>query len=192
MDESHFSPLGLIKIVRAERSRGRGRRSRGKKQRARARETARLYEGMVERRGRKNRAEAREREREIWALLSRGRGTLSVTFPRTICPPTFPTVRSSIANILHRHRRFDWPTLSFPAFSWDSRAIKPRFPLGEINFRGGRGAPLPENSDSTGISIESAERAQWIDDQKYRSESNWGGIDRKSQSPLQSFSNARY
>lgn len=103
MDESHFSPLGLIKIVRAERSRGRGRRSRGKKQR----ETARLYEGMVERRGRKNRAEAREREREIWALLSRGRGTLSVTFPRTICPPTFPAVRSSIANILHRHRRFD-------------------------------------------------------------------------------------
>lgn len=73
MDESHFSPLGLIKIVRAERSRGRGRRSRGKKQRARARETARLYEGMVERRGRKNRAEARERERDMGSIIERKR-----------------------------------------------------------------------------------------------------------------------
>lgn len=186
MDESHFSPLGLIKIVRAERSRGRGRRSRGKKQR----ETARLYEGMVERRGRKNRAEARERERDMGSIIERKRD-VECNVPAYDLSANFSD-RSSIANILHRHRRFDWPTLSFPAFSWDSRAIKPRFPLGEINFRGGRGAPLPENSDSTGISIESAERAQWIDDQKYRSESNWGGIDRKSQSPLQSFSNARY
>lgn len=105
MDESHFSPLGLIKIVRAERSRGRGRRSRGKKQRARARETARLYEGMVERRGRKNRAEARERERDMGSIIERKRD-VECNVPAYDLSANFSD-RSSIANILHRYRRFD-------------------------------------------------------------------------------------
>lgn len=125
MDESHFSPSGLIKIARAERNRERREREREKKQRAR--ETAELWGDGGKERGEK------KRERDMGQLYHReeGGGRVECNVPAlyayAICPPTFPTLRSSIANILHRHRRFDPRSPSLPRFSafwWDSRARK--------------------------------------------------------------------
>lgn len=59
-----------------------------------------------------------------------------------ICPPTFPTLRSSIANILHGHRRFDPRSPSF-------FRLLMGFAREEIKFRrGDQGVPLSQNSDS--------------------------------------------